>query len=232
MTARKTLYDILQVSQSASHEVMQAAYEKLLRSIEDGRTSFSHDDTEIRLKAVREAYRVLSDPQRRAVYNQTLIPDEDIEKAPEPEKSKVNIWVATAVVLIGGLIYYNVHLSNQRAAMAAEAAKIQADVEKERLAAEQERLRLERTEKVAEVILAKQQEQEQIRSKYEMDRIQREIRAEEANATQQATRQKLLEEQAAETKARREQYEAQARLARERAALSGIQKGRDARLNY
>lgn len=234
MAARKTLYEILQISQNASPEVMQAAYEKVLRRIEDERTAFSHDDTENRLKATREAYRVLSDPQRRAVYNQTLIPDdaEDSEEAPASEKSPVKAWVIAVSILLGGLGYYNIHLSNQRAAMAAEATRAQAEAEKERLALEQERLKLERTEKVVEVIQARQQEQDQIRSKYEMDRIQREIRADEANAAQQAARQKLLDEQAAEAKARREQYEAQARIARERAALSGIQKGRDARLNY
>lgn len=234
MATRKTLYDILQISQSASHEVMQAAYEKVLRSIENERTAFSQDDTEIRLKAAREAYRVLSDPQRRAVYNQTLTRDDpdDIEEVSTSGNSKIKIWMAAGVLLIGGLIYYNVHLANQRAAVAAEAARIQAEAEKERLLVEEERLKLERTEKIAEVIQAKQQEQEQLRNKYEMDRIRREIRADESNAAQQAARQKLMEAQAAEAKARREQYEEQARLARERASLPAIQRARDARLNY
>lgn len=233
MPPRKTLYDILQIAPNASQEVVKAAYDKVVQLIEQERTSFSSDDTENRLKAAKEAFRVLGDPQARSLYDQRLAPkDDEPDAAPVEPPSKTNRWIAIALLTLAGLGYYNIHLSNQRAAVAAEAARAQAEAEKERLAAEQERLRLERTEKVTNFVQTKLQEQDEARRSYEMERIQREIKADENAAARQAAQQKLLEEQAAETRVRREQYEAQARAARERAAIQGIQKGRDARLNY
>ena len=234
MSSRKTLYDLLQVSRNATGDVIQAAYEKILRRIELERTTLSNDDSENRLKAVREAYRVLGDAQQRTLYDQSIVEDDTLAMAPPPPPyiKRPTTWIALTLLLLTGLVYYNIHLTNKRAAIAAELARAQAEAEKELYVLEQERLKNARTEQLIEMARSEQLRQEQLRSQNEMALIQREIRTDEVNAAQQVARQKLLEEQAAETRARREQYEIQARTARERASLSAIQQGRDARQNY
>jgi curved DNA-binding protein CbpA len=233
MSSRKTLYDLLQVSHNATGDVIQAAYEKILGRIELERTTFSSEDSENQLKAVREAYRVLSNAQQRALYDQSIVENEYQEAIPpRPRLKRPTTWIALVFLLFSGLVYYNIHLTHKRAAMAAEIAKTQAEAEKELYALEQERLKNAQTEQLIEMARAEQLRQEQLRSQNEMARIQREIHTDEVNAVQQVARQKLLEEQTAETRTRREQYEIQARAARERASLSAIQQGRDARQNY
>ena len=70
-------YETLQVSRAAEPEVIEKAYRVLAlkyhpdRAPEQGRAQATR-----RFQSITEAYRVLSDPARRAAYDRTL-PDDD-----------------------------------------------------------------------------------------------------------------------------------------------------------
>ena len=65
----RTYYELLQVSPTAEGPILEAAYQALVRRLEeapfDARTS-------ARQTELREAYRVLSNPHRRAIYDLML----------------------------------------------------------------------------------------------------------------------------------------------------------------
>lgn len=66
----KTLYEVLQVTQAADTEIIKAAYNSLIqRFYPDGSSRDPNDDF---LKALNQAYEVLSDPKKRAGYDAAL----------------------------------------------------------------------------------------------------------------------------------------------------------------
>jgi molecular chaperone DnaJ len=68
MTTKKDYYEILGVNRNASQEEIKAAYKKLAKKYHP---DISKDkNTEEKFKEVLEAYSVLSDPQKRANYDQ------------------------------------------------------------------------------------------------------------------------------------------------------------------
>lgn len=73
--AKKTFYDVLQVSPSADTEIIKAAYNSLMqRFYPDGSPDDPNDDF---LKALNKAYEVLSDPAKRAGYDAALADADD-----------------------------------------------------------------------------------------------------------------------------------------------------------
>lgn len=70
MTAR-THYTVLGVGAGASQESIREAYRRLAREFHPDRVGGSAAGGE-KMPAINEAYRVLSDPARRAVYDATL----------------------------------------------------------------------------------------------------------------------------------------------------------------
>ena len=67
----KTFYDVLEISASARPETIRAAYESLLNSATAQAQAGDADATN-QLKFLRTAYEVLSDPQKKALYDQRL----------------------------------------------------------------------------------------------------------------------------------------------------------------
>src|SRR5437763_1337104 len=66
-SGRHTLYDVLQVSQAAEEPVIQAAYRALARA---NHPDLNRGDSAAeRMRELNEAYDLLSDPRRRAVYD-------------------------------------------------------------------------------------------------------------------------------------------------------------------
>ena len=77
----KTFYAILEVGRHASGETINAAYETLVKKYESASAqSVPDDEAQNRLKAVREAYRILSNPARKEMYDLAL---ENSEPLPE-----------------------------------------------------------------------------------------------------------------------------------------------------
>jgi curved DNA-binding protein CbpA len=68
-----THYDTLEVSSKASPDVVRAAYRSLIQRFHPDRRPGDADAAR-RAAAITEAYEVLSDPARRAAYDETLAP--------------------------------------------------------------------------------------------------------------------------------------------------------------
>lgn len=68
----KSYYDILQISNEASPEIIKAAYTTLIEKYHpDNNPAFPEECTEM-IKRLNSAYEVLSDPSKRKVYDQQL----------------------------------------------------------------------------------------------------------------------------------------------------------------
>ena len=78
----ETLYDILEVSKKASKEIIEKAYKTLEKKYHPDLQNSDNEKkiAEERMKAINEAYSVLSDEQKRAEYDLKLQHEEEIEK--------------------------------------------------------------------------------------------------------------------------------------------------------
>ena len=69
----KNYYELLEVSQSASQEVIEKAYKTLTKKYHpDLQTSLDKTYAEQKMKELNEAYDVISNPEKRNAYNQEL----------------------------------------------------------------------------------------------------------------------------------------------------------------
>jgi len=66
-----TYYDILRVSRQAAPEGVRSAYRKLAQRYHPDKLQ-GHDDAARVMAALNEAYAVLSDPQKRALYDRSI----------------------------------------------------------------------------------------------------------------------------------------------------------------
>jgi curved DNA-binding protein CbpA len=66
----ENLYNILGVAPTATTEEIKKAYRSLAMRHHPDRST--HSNAEIRFNAIKTAYELLSDPQQRAAYNQSL----------------------------------------------------------------------------------------------------------------------------------------------------------------
>ena len=79
----KTLYEILEVSEKASPEVIEKAYKVLVKKYHpDLQKEEDKKNAEVMMKKINEAYEVLQDAQKRMEYDKNLeeIRKEEIEK--------------------------------------------------------------------------------------------------------------------------------------------------------
>ena len=81
----KNYYDILQINQNASPEIIEKAYKTLAKKYHpDLQEEVNKKEAEEILKEINEAYEVLSNPDKKALYDQTLknegISQEDYDK--------------------------------------------------------------------------------------------------------------------------------------------------------
>jgi len=72
MSQQKTLYKLLGISQEATSLEVTSAYEKLAHLLEPGEHGLSREDAEIKLKAAKQAYEVLSNDAMRTTYDARL----------------------------------------------------------------------------------------------------------------------------------------------------------------
>ncbi len=80
----KDYYKILGVSRSASSDEIKKAYRSLAMRHHPDRND--HPTSQARFNAISKAYEVLSDPKKRADYNQTLNNRIVIDPAEEAQK--------------------------------------------------------------------------------------------------------------------------------------------------
>lgn len=89
--AKKTFYDVLQVSPSADPEIIKAAYRKFCERYHPDKNP-GNPEAKTYLQIITQAYDVLSDPAKRAGYDAALAEtDED-----QPERSRDEIFTKEA----------------------------------------------------------------------------------------------------------------------------------------
>jgi len=66
---KRDYYEVLGVTRSATEDDIKKAYRKLALRYHPDRNPENHPDAEERFKEVAEAYQVLSDPERRGIYD-------------------------------------------------------------------------------------------------------------------------------------------------------------------
>ncbi|MFC7287962.1 DnaJ domain-containing protein [Herminiimonas glaciei] len=173
----KTLYQVLGVSGQASSPEIEQAYKTGLAALANGATTLNPEERDIREKVVREAYAILSSPNRRSAYdeklrNKTRVAELIVESSPFP-------WmkiVAALLLVVGCLYVYQVQADKAEAELAAlEAKKAEAEAERAEQLALAEQARLEQQ---------KLQEQRAIQSKQDFEIAQ--FRREERLRTERA----------------------------------------------
>jgi len=211
---QKSLYDLLEVSASASPESITISYQRLHAKFAELQSSSEGEDATNHLIALREAYSTLSDTARRAAYDEKLAARAMAEQIPDSEpKSYAKVLLVLAVIGTFGFGYAK-YQSNQAQQLALEREKAAAELRLAEIEAQRERYAAQQTES--------QREQEERRARYERERdieygrqISRDLQRQEASAQYEKQREeqrKLREEQ-------QRQADAERRLAQDKATL-------------
>lgn len=217
-----TLYDLLEVSTSASQESITASYQRLHAQYAALQSSTDGEDATNRLIALREAYTTLSNTERRKAYDEKLAARAAAEVVQEAQpRSMIKILLLAAVIGTSGLGYAKYQSNREQVALEKERAAAAAAVRLAEIEAQRAREQEER-ERIAARQADYQHQQAEARERYERERdmaygrqISRDIQRGEAMAQQERQREeqrKLREEQ-------QRQYEAERRLAQDKATL-------------
>ncbi|HYD60790.1 MAG TPA: DnaJ domain-containing protein [Noviherbaspirillum sp.] len=212
----KTLYDVLGVSRQASQEQLELAHKFCLDSLLSEKEGEFGEDAILRAKAIKEAYAVLSSPARRQAYDakldarQPVVTYEVVESGNFPW---LKVMFAAVLLLGGGMLYMNKVQNNkaevERAALAAQKAKAEADREAKRAAAEEARLEQQRLQEERLAQERQLREREQLRREAQVthERTQRteaQLSREREQAERNAKLERQREEQAAIARKRNE----------------------------
>lgn len=224
-----TLYDLLEVNQSASADAIAAGYKRLHAQHAELAAKGDEDATN-RMIALREAFTTLSEPGRRQRYDDSLATrDQEVETEPAG-RPFVKLIVIACIVGFFGITYKKYQTAQETARLEAErvvaaakqaeteAIKAQADA---RLAAE-ERYALERAER------QRQRDEAMERANRERDiaygnQVSHNLERAEAEARRTALREEQQKEQARANAERQKEYEAERALAREKAYLRQVE---------
>jgi curved DNA-binding protein CbpA len=219
-----TLYDVLGLGKHATDQQIEAGYQAQLDALKQGASRGSPDEDINQLKVIKEAYSILSSPQRRQAYDAKLcgagrVPYTVME-AESPSSRKYLAILALVVAVLGGF-FYKAHLDKAKREQAVlEAAKAQADAEKAELVAKEEEAKLERArlwqQQQAEAIQRSQTEQaryEGQRIHDQLNSVDRQAALERERAERQAKYDAAREEQAAKARSREETYRMERALA-------------------
>lgn len=214
-----TLYDVLEVSQSATQESIVAAYQRLHAKFAE-LSGAGNEDATNQLVAIREAYNTLSNPDRRQRYDAKLEfrAAKSVQTAP-PARPVLRFVLLAVIIGISGILY----------------SKYQSEQEKARL----ERERIAAEAKAAELALQKEREDKQAAEAADRQRLRDEAIARFNRerdiaygnqvsrnlqyAEQQAKRDQDREAQQRANEERQRQYEAERQLAKDKAYLRQLQ---------
>jgi len=221
----KSLYDILEVSQSASSETIRHAYERLSGKY---RTRLAEspehaEEAAMFLTALKEAFHTLGNPENRRRYDERLeqrVPSQGVvmsEAAPSYGFIKIGLIVA---LLGGGGLYYQ-KLSRDQEAARLEAVRVAAEqAEKQRRADE------EKAQAMAEEKLRREAQQEEQRVRYEFAAAQRRADTSIQMGQYLEGRNQMIQKNEERQRAMEEKqrlYEAQRQLERDKATIRQMQ---------
>jgi curved DNA-binding protein CbpA len=238
----KSLYDILEVSASASAEAIRASYERLSAKLDpDLPDNAGKPDLRLQYEAVKEAFLTLGNPARRARYDSSHSVRSDSYTG--SIESVERFWtlpklVVLALALLVGGGWYVQHrnaeakLAAERAIAEAKAKEAEAKARAEAEAAAAERLQAQRERE-----LERQRAYQESRTRREFERARREV---ERDQRQREYQERMAQDRQAreqQNEARRKEYErqraemataneARRRVAREREELCRIERER------
>lgn len=219
-----TLYNLLEVSATASQEGIDASYQRL-RAQQVAKQTAGDEDATNRLIALREAYSTLSDPARRQAYDDKLATRAAAEQLEaEPRRSYAKTLVAAALIAACGVGFAR-YQSNQEQKIALEKEKAAAAVRLAEIEAKRERENAERERQEArQADYQRQRDEARERAERERDmaygrQISRDIQRGEA----MAQRDKQREDQQRQREEQQRQYEAERRLAQDKATLRRLE---------
>lgn len=214
-----TLYDLLEISQTAGDEAIEAAFRRMLGKYTT-LAGNGDEDAVNRMIAVREAHKTLMNPESRRRYDQRLSQRSSEwaveEKPPFPW---IKALLLVAVIAFSGLGY----------------AKYNATQEKARLAKEQAEAEARTAELAAAQKAEDKREAERLEAKMRQDEAQeRYARAQDEAYARRVTRDNQIaesrykyEQERAERERqnaeRQQQYEAQRQLERDKATLRRLE---------
>ena len=95
MTEKRDYYEVLGVSRNADEAQIKKAYRKLAKKVSPRDTNAGDADAEQKFKEVTEAYTVLSDKEKRKMYDQfghAAFDQTAGEQAPEPAAQTAGFW--------------------------------------------------------------------------------------------------------------------------------------------
>ena len=207
------LYELLEVSQSASQEAIKAAYIRLLSSVNGNDL-----DAENRKKILDGAFSTLSNPVLRKRYDASL--DTPIVYVEESRTLPLVKLLILFLLAGAGWAVYDKHEKKEIARL--EQERIVAEERKAALKAQED----ERLAQIAENNRRAEEAREEQRLRYEAQASQREgarISRDLAYAQQRDDAQRQREERDAQNRQRQEQVETQRRLDREKAYLRQLE---------
>ncbi|UCV03683.1 DnaJ domain-containing protein [Azonexus sp. IMCC34842] len=214
-----TLYDLLEVSQSASDDAIAAGYKRLHQQFSELAASGDEDATN-RMIALREAFNTLSNPTRRQRYDTNLGARETADETTQtPGRPFIKLIVIACVIGFFGITYKKYQTAQELARLDAERTVAAAQMaESEARKAAEERIAAERADQ------QRQRNEAMERANRERDiaygnQVSRNIERSEAESRRAMQR----EEQAKATAERQREYEAERQLAREKAYLRQIE---------
>ena len=233
--AERTFYDILEVSDTASSETIQAAYERLAAKFDPAKTG-NADNAAARLQydAIRQAYLTLANADSRAQYDRKL----HLRTFTAPRLATVvdSFWTLPKMIITGVIVlaiagFYFKHEREQAridAERAVAVAKAREAEEKTRAEAETERLAMQRE---SERERAERMEAARARRERDADinRVQRDVsNSEYNNRTYSSSNRTQVQNDEYRKRAEEAQAAAAARqqLARDRAELCRIERER------
>lgn len=84
---KSTLYELLEVSENASDEVIEKAYKVLVKKYHpDLQSDSQKESAEEKMKEINKAYDVLGDSEKRKEYDAKLLQERELEKIKEEKK--------------------------------------------------------------------------------------------------------------------------------------------------
>ncbi len=86
MTTGRTLYSILQVTEDASIEVIKGAYKHLAQKYHPDKNTMNRQQCEDMMRLLNKAYMILSDQDKRKVYDSALSREREEMKKEEEER--------------------------------------------------------------------------------------------------------------------------------------------------
>jgi curved DNA-binding protein CbpA len=239
----KSLYSILGIGPDATPAQIEAAYAELLTALQEGSVNQQGNDSRTRLIAIKEAYSILSDPVSRQRYNQKLFAPEIADSFSAGNQVAISeaadsggmkkILVVGAIALSGLALYaYNARERDQlriQHEREVQLKALQLAEERQKLAAYEQEVRMERQQKYDAETQARLQKAEDERYMRDFDARQRSEAREAEQRRQRENYEKKLQEREVEAQHRREIMEAERRVAKDKMELQRIERERSSR---